>query len=240
MVLHCIPRVKRMRQSKNSLSVDRASVRPSYIFQYQYIELAGTSRYQLTYDPVLDGDDEFETEIATYTKTTSEEWNQVTTEDGDGNGRPIDPIECTVDEVFSVKITDEEVEQLKDEKGEIRYEKVFQWGFPRFGEDDDGSLFEFQAARMRNYMQKRVVEEGFKPRYYTGDKVIIGSHVARYYGACLCRMNNGGRSIDQIFSTREIMDAVTSIQAAMTKGALEDLTTCLHYSNDWDPKHNGV
>jgi hypothetical protein len=37
----------------------------------------------------------------------------------------IDPIECTVDEDFSVKITDEEVELLKDEKGEIRYEKVF-------------------------------------------------------------------------------------------------------------------
>jgi hypothetical protein len=64
--------------------------------------------------------------------------------------------------------------------------------------------------------------------------VITGDHVARFYGACLCRMNNGGRSIDQIFSTREILDAVPSIQAAMTKGVLEDLTTCLHYSDDWD------
>jgi hypothetical protein len=36
---------------------------------------------------------------------------------------------------------------------------------------------------------------------------------------------NGGRSIDQIFSTREILDAVPLIlQAAMTKGALDDLT----------------
>jgi hypothetical protein len=129
---------------------------------------------------------------------------------------------------------------LKDENGEIRYEKVFQWCLPLFGEDDDESLFEFQAARMRNYMRKRVVEENYKPRYYTGDKVIIGSHVARFYGACLCRMNNGGRSIEQIFSTREIMDAVPSIQASMTKGALEDLTACLHYSGDWDPEHNGV
>jgi hypothetical protein len=53
-------------------------------------------------------------------------------------------------------------------------------------------------------------------------------------------MNNGGRSIDQIFSTREILDAVPSIQAAMTKSALQDLTTCLHYSDDWDPKNKGV
>jgi hypothetical protein len=53
-------------------------------------------------------------------------------------------------------------------------------------------------------------------------------------------MNNGGQSIDQIFSTREIMEAIPSIQASMTKGALDDLTTCLHYSDDWDPKNNGV
>jgi hypothetical protein len=41
-----------------------------------------------------------------------------------------------VDEDFSVKITDEEVELLKDENGEIRYEKVFQWCLPRYGEDN--------------------------------------------------------------------------------------------------------
>jgi hypothetical protein len=87
---------------------------------------------------------------------------------------------------------------------------------------NDESLFKFQAARMRNYMRKRVLEESYKPRYYTGDEVIIGDHVAKFYGACLGRMLNGGRSIDQIISTREILDAVPSIQAAMTKGALED------------------
>jgi hypothetical protein len=26
----------------------------------------------------------------------------------------------------------------------------------------------------------------------------------------------------------------------MTKGALEDLTACLHFSDYWDPKDNGV
>jgi hypothetical protein len=81
-------------------------------------------------------------------------------------------------------------------------------------------------------MKKQVLEENYKPRYYTGDKVITGDHVARFYGVCLGKMLNGGRSIDQIFSTREILDAVPSILAAMTKGALQDLTTCLHYSDD--------
>jgi hypothetical protein len=83
--------------------------------------------YDAVYQSVQDSDEEIGTEEAWYTKTTWEEWNQVSTEDGDGNGngRTINPIECTVDEDFYVKITDEEVELLKYENGEIRYEKVF-------------------------------------------------------------------------------------------------------------------
>ena len=87
-----------------------------------------------------------------------DEWNQVIVEDGeDGGGRTIDQIECTVDEEFSVKITDEEVKLLRDERGEIRYENV--------------------------HMKKRVLGEGYKPRCYHGGRVITGGHVARFYGA---------------------------------------------------------
>jgi hypothetical protein len=84
-----------------------------------------------------------------------------------GDGRSIDPIEWTGgDEEFSVNITDAEVNTLKDEDGEIRYEKVFEWALPRFGNgEDEQSLFECQAARMRNYMQKRIVEDGWTPKY---------------------------------------------------------------------------
>jgi hypothetical protein len=185
--------------------------------------------YHLTYQPVRMHDEEIATAKMRYTKTPASEWSRVE----DGVGRPIEPIERGGDEEFSVKISDEEVASLKDGGGEIRYEKVFQWALPKYGDNDDQTLFEFQAARMRNYMQKRV-EEGYKPRYYTGDKVIKADHIARFYGACLGKMLTGGRSIEQIFSTREIFDCVPSIQAAMTKGALEDLTTCLHYSEDWD------
>jgi hypothetical protein len=99
------------------------------VYEYADEDSSTYHEYQLTYQPVRDGDDEIETEDSTrYTRTTLEEWNQVSSEDG--NGRMIDPIECTVDEDFSVEITDEEVELLKDENGEIRYEKVFQWCLP--------------------------------------------------------------------------------------------------------------
>jgi hypothetical protein len=162
------------------------------VYEYADEDSSTYHEYQLTFEAVWDGDEEIETELNRYTKTTLDEWNQ----------------------------------------------KVFQWCLPWFGNDEH--LFEFQAARMRNFMQKRVLEEGYTPSYYTGDKVIIGSHIARFYGACLCRMNNGGCSIEQIFSTREILKAVPSIQAAMTKGVLEDLTTCLHYSNNWDPEDSGI
>jgi hypothetical protein len=123
-------------------------------------------------------------------------------------------------------ITDEEIESLKDSAGEIRYEKVFDWCLPRFGENDEQTLYEFQAARMRNYMRKRVItiEDDWTPKYYTGDKVITADHVARYYGSCLGKMLYGNRSIEQMFCTRDIFNAIPSIQASMTKNCLEDLT----------------
>ena len=44
----------------------------------------------------------------------------------------------------------------------------------------------------------------------------------------------GNQSMSQIFCTREIFNAVPSIQESMPKNALEDLTSSLHYSDDWD------
>jgi hypothetical protein len=74
------------------------------VYEYADEDSSTYDEYQLTYDAVRDGDEEIETEIATYTKTAWDEWNQVITEDGDGNGngRRINPIEWTVDEDFSV------------------------------------------------------------------------------------------------------------------------------------------
>jgi hypothetical protein len=104
-------------------------------------------------------------------------------------------------EEFSVKITDEEVKTLMDDSNKIRYEKVFEWCLPRFG-DDDKSLFEFQAARMRNCMRKRFVEDGWNPRYYIRDRVITADHVTRFYGACLAKMFMGNQSINRTQAIR--------------------------------------
>jgi hypothetical protein len=122
---------------------------------------------------------------------------------------------------------------LRDASGEIRFEKVFEWALLRFGDDDNESLSEFQAVRMRNYMTKRITDE-WSPKYYTWDKVITADHVARFYGASLAKILTGNRSIEQIFCTREFFNAVPPIQESMPKNGLEDLTICLHYSDDWE------
>jgi hypothetical protein len=201
------------------------------VCEYSNKESSTFNEYQLPYLVVREGDDAIESEDGTlYSLTPTEEWTRV--DDNDNNGRTIDPIEWTGgNEEFSVKITDEEVKTLMDDNKEIRYEKVFEWCLPRYG-DDNQTLFELQAARMRNYMTKRIVEDQWTPKYYHKEECITGDHVARFHGACLGKMLMGNRSIQQIFCTREIFNAVPSIQASMTKNALEDLTGCLHYSDD--------
>jgi hypothetical protein len=79
----------------------------AYNAVYEYADDRSSTfhEYQLTYQAVRLGDEEIETAEGTrYTKTTSDEWEQVSTEDG--HGCTIDPIECTANEEFSVKITD--------------------------------------------------------------------------------------------------------------------------------------
>jgi hypothetical protein len=185
---------------------------------------------------VFEGDDEIEAEDGTrYTRTATAEWTKVDIEDGEDNGgRTIDPIEWTgVDEAEAVNITDVELKLLRDGNGEIRFEKVFEWCLPQFGNDNNETLFEFQAARMRNYMTKQIAY-GWSPKSYTWDNVITADHVAQFYGASLAKMLMGSRSIEQIFCTREFFNAVPPIQESMPKNALEDLTICLHYSDDWE------
>jgi hypothetical protein len=197
------------------------------VCEYSNKQHSTFNQYQLPYEVVLEGDDEIETEDGTlYSLTPTDEWTPV--DDDEGGGRLIDPIEWTggENEEFSVNIIDAELDTLMDDSKEIRFEKVFEWCLPRLG-DGNESLFEFQAARMKNYTQKRVVEGGWTPKYYTGNKVITADNVARFYGSCL-----GNQSIEQIFCTREIFNAVPLIRASMTKNALEDLNTCLHYSDD--------
>jgi hypothetical protein len=164
------------------------------VCEYSNKHHSAFNRYQLYYEVVLEGDDEILSPDGTlHSLTPTEDWTQVDDDDYN-NGRPMLPIEWTGgSDKFSVKITDAEVDTLKNDSMEIRYEKVFEWGLPQYGDDDNETLFEFQAARMRNYMWKWVVEYGWMAKYYSYDNVIKADQVARFYGACLGKMLMGNR-----------------------------------------------
>ena len=121
------------------------------------------------------------------------------------NGRIVEPVPFTDDnEDFTVNITPEEVELLKDEAGDIRFSKIMEFCLPRFENTEAGqqSLWEWQAARMRNYMAYLMMHHDFKPKYYDsmGDKkkneckYIIVDHVARFYGVMMARIRSNNTS----------------------------------------------
>ena len=91
---------------------------------------------------------------------------------------------------------------------------------------------------MQNYMTKKVVEDGWTFKFYHYEDIIQSDHVARFYGTCLAKMLMENQSINQMFCSREYFNAVPPIQASMPKNALEDWTSCLHYSDGWDPRNN--
>ena len=69
---------------------------------------------------------------------------------------------------------------LRDVKGEIWFEKVFEWILPQFGNDDNETTYAWQAARMQNCMTKKVVEDGCSLKSYQYEDTIQPDHVARF------------------------------------------------------------
>mmetsp|Transcript_29715 Transcript_29715/g.54809 ORF Transcript_29715/g.54809 Transcript_29715/m.54809 type:complete len:112 (+) Transcript_29715:659-994(+) len=100
---------------------------------------------------------------------------------GRTKGRVVKPLPYTGDsEEFGVNITDEELAGLKDANGDILFYKVMEWCLPRF---DREIFWEWQAARMRNYMVHLSLTTDWKPKYYnlSKGKVIVADHVARFF-----------------------------------------------------------
>jgi hypothetical protein len=86
------------------------------IYKYADFDSSTYNKFQLTQQPVRDGDDEIETETKKYYRIEPDEWDEIVIDDDvdDSGGRPIEPLEWEGDEEFTVKITDEEVEMLRD------------------------------------------------------------------------------------------------------------------------------
>ena len=88
-------------------------------------------------------------------------------------------------------------------------------------------------------MTRIIAEDDYQPRYYSPDngKRIERDHVARFYGVVLGKMFSGGKSVVQMYDSREWFNAVAPVQESMPQDALKDLMRCLHYADDWDDEN---
>ena len=57
---------------------------------------------------------------------------------------------------------------MKDDNGDICFHKVMEWMLLQIDKEGGGreTLWEFQAARMRNYVKHIVGVFNYKPKYY--------------------------------------------------------------------------
>ena len=130
-----------------------------------------------------------------------------------------------------MKISVNELASLKDMNGDIRYEKVVDHLLPRF---EGENYYEWIAARVRSYMLHIIRKLGWKPKYYnpSNDKVVLGTHIARFFGDQITRMSRGFPSIDDVWSTRESLFEIGVATESMPRDAFTDINRCLHFIDD--------
>ena len=78
---------------------------------------------------------------------------------------------------------------------------------------------------MRNYMIHIMDTQAYKPRFYNPEKevIITAGHVTRFFGCQMGRMLRGFPSIEDTWSTRESLDAVSAAVDSMTQDAFKDM-----------------
>ena len=124
---------------------------------------------------------------------------------------------------YAVDINNNQIHQLKDQDGDIRFHKVFDWLLPKY--EDDVGFYEFIAGRMRNYMIHIMRSKAFTPRFFDPPAgiVITGDNVARFFGCQMGRMLRGFPSINATWSTRESLTAIGPVMESMPKNVFQDI-----------------
>ena len=90
-------------------------------------------------------------------------------------------------------------------------------------EEGQQLFWEWQAARIRNYMNYLTVHHSFKPKYYNpmGDKkdefnkFIQANHVAQIYGVMMARIWFNNNSVNAKWSVCEILDVVFCVKESI-------------------------
>ena len=193
-----------------------------------------------------------------YKTTDVLDWTQVF-EDTNYPPIPILPIPFEGDqEEFDVDITPEELDQLKDDQGVIRFENVMEWCMPPYDDDGNGDemgLFIWQAKRMSNCLRYLLTKEldltdddqpekQFKPRFFhpileegkdkSKRKDIEPHHIALLYGVMMARMLSGDPSIVNMYDSRSWFNHCGPAIESMPRDCLQDLYLLLHFVVDWE------
>jgi hypothetical protein len=188
----CQRRLNRLLQNAdtNASNADLTSESdsPDFLFENNYDE-ADTQPTELESDNDLSIDSE-EVNTTIFELTEPEEWHRI---GGQSAARNIEPVPYAGEhEEFCPNIDEERISEFKDTNGDIRFEKVFEWLLPRFGDGDEYKIayFEFIAARIRNYMLHIIKTKDYKPKYYNpaAGLVVLGDHIARFMGCHQARM----------------------------------------------------
>ena len=235
-----VPRVG-VRVGSRARRRERRRPMPPLVAHTERDNVDDSSSDEETVEVELLGDDDSDDEwLVEY--TDPDDWILVTEENIDSVDLPhIQPIPYEPregeGEEFDVKVTEEEVESLKDDEGHIRYEKVFEFLLPDF---EGEGYYEWIAARVRNYMTHLIRTQGYTPTYFKpeDDKVVLGDHIACFFGVQIARMLRGFPSIRDTWSTREALFAIGMAAESMPRGAFEDINRCFHFADDWDEPEN--
>ncbi len=151
-----------------------------------------------------------------------------------GGGQLINPVPYTGEaEHFGIKLEDGNLDKLRNARGTIRYHKVFKWLLPAF--DEDG-FYEFVAVEMINDMIQIIQNSTYRLSYSDpmNEKYITADHVACFFGCQLVRAIKGLLSIDDCWSTCELLDAVGTAKESMPCVAFYDMMQCMHFADDWE------
>jgi hypothetical protein len=177
-----------------------------------------------------------------YLMTDNKDW----TMHKGGEGRRINPVPFTGEaEQFGVKLEEGDLKKMRDGHGMIRLYLVFDWLLPTFngngGFNEDG-FYEFVAVRMPIYMMEIMRKQAFRPEHYDpfDEGYTMADHVARFFGCQLVHAIKGLPSVNDCWSTRELLNAIGMAKESMPCGAFSDMQWCMHFADDWDEEDGDV
>ena len=159
-----------------------------------------------------------------YSLTKSTDWTML--KNGQP-GRPVAPVPYTGgNELFSVKMYIDKVQEMRDANGDLRHSRIFDDLLPTIGLDH---FYAYLAARVR-------LSHSWKPPYYKPDEdiIILTDHITCFYGCWLAQLNNGFSSIDDSWSTRDPLETIGPLKESMPPDAFRDMYRCMHFTDDFD------